>query len=136
LTFLHSTCQSIQMCLTWPVTRAAESWKKVETPRRAKGEFRMRERKQRQDLGDLENIFRSSLWLEGLEPKPNGRHEDSGKQGRRQLGCAQKYIPFLFLFLLSHYCTGGILWHLQQCLQYILVKFTLSIILLYPPSHS
>jgi hypothetical protein len=34
-------------------------------------------------------------------------------------------------FLLS--CTGGTLCHLQKCLQCIIVEFTPSIILLYPP---
>jgi hypothetical protein len=34
-------------------------------------------------------------------------------------------------------CTRGTLWHLQKCLQYILVKLTPSTILLYPTSfHS
>jgi hypothetical protein len=31
------------------------------------------------------------------------------------------------------YCTGRTLWHLQKCIQYILFKFTPSIILLYLP---
>jgi hypothetical protein len=41
---------------------------------------------------------------------------------------------FILIFLLSYYCcTGDTLWHLQKFLQYIIVKFTPSIILLYPP---
>jgi hypothetical protein len=42
---------------------------------------------------------------------------------------------FFYQFLLLYCCcTGDTLWHLEKCLQYILVKFTPSIILLYPPS--
>jgi hypothetical protein len=38
----------------------------------------------------------------------------------------------LHYFLLAYYCyTEDTLWHLQRCLQYILVRFTPSIILLY-----
>jgi hypothetical protein len=37
------------------------------------------------------------------------------------------------LFLLPYYCFSVILWHLQKCLQYILVKFTPSIVLHYLP---
>jgi hypothetical protein len=54
--------------------------------------------------------------------------------------CLWSYVksPFIFLFnfLLSYYCfTGSSFWHLQKCLQYILAKFTHSIILLdHPPS--
>jgi hypothetical protein len=36
-----------------------------------------------------------------------------------------------FLFLSYYCCSGGTLWHLQKCLQYILVRFAPSIILLY-----
>jgi hypothetical protein len=36
-----------------------------------------------------------------------------------------------FLFLLPYYCTGGTLWHLQKCLQYILNSPHLSFI---PPT--
>jgi hypothetical protein len=39
----------------------------------------------------------------------------------------------LILFLLPYYCySGGALYYLQKCMQYILVKFTPSITLLYP----
>jgi hypothetical protein len=41
------------------------------------------------------------------------------------------YSPSLFKILfLSYCCSGDTLWHLQKCLQYILVKFTPSIMLL------
>jgi hypothetical protein len=47
-------------------------------------------------------------------------------------------ILYLFLIfnLLAYYsCTGSTLWHLQKCLQYILVRFTPSIFFLYVPPH-
>jgi hypothetical protein len=41
----------------------------------------------------------------------------------------------LFYFLLSYYCcTRGTLWYLRKCLQYIIVEFIPSSILLYPSS--
>jgi hypothetical protein len=45
------------------------------------------------------------------------------------------FLPLFHLFVLSYYgCARGILWYLQKCLQYIFVKFTPSIILLYSPT--
>jgi hypothetical protein len=44
---------------------------------------------------------------------------------------------FIFYFILYYHIIvilGVQLWHLQKCLQYILVKLTPSIILLYPLS--
>jgi hypothetical protein len=44
--------------------------------------------------------------------------------------------PYSFLFFILYFyycCTGSTLWHLQSFLQYIIVKFTFSVILLYPP---
>jgi hypothetical protein len=44
------------------------------------------------------------------------------------------YLLFEFLFLLGYYCCiVGTFWHLEKCMQYILVTLTLSIILLYTP---
>jgi hypothetical protein len=55
-------------------------------------------------------------------------------------GCAHvicKYYTFLFFtFHFLYDCSGGTLGYLQKCLQYILVRFTLSDILLLPLSHS
>jgi hypothetical protein len=44
------------------------------------------------------------------------------------------YFFLILFFIVLLFCTGDTLWHLQKCLQCILVKFTTSIILLYPLS--
>jgi hypothetical protein len=55
-------------------------------------------------------------------------------------GVSRSVCTFLLFFrmagfLLAYYCcTGGTLQHFQKYLEYILVRFTLSIILLYPSS--
>jgi hypothetical protein len=49
------------------------------------------------------------------------------------------FVFFLFIYLLAyHSCTGGILWPLQKCLQYIFIKINplhLSLLSLLPPSQ-
>jgi hypothetical protein len=43
------------------------------------------------------------------------------------------FIFYFFIFI-SYYCyTGGTLWYFQKCIQYILVKFTPSNILIFLP---
>jgi hypothetical protein len=45
------------------------------------------------------------------------------------------FVLCSFKILFPYYCcTGGMLWHLQKSLQFILIKFIPSIILLYPLS--
>jgi hypothetical protein len=46
---------------------------------------------------------------------------------------AVKKMWFFSLHLIFFYCTEGALWHLPKFLQCLIVKFTASIILLYPP---
>jgi hypothetical protein len=42
------------------------------------------------------------------------------------------WLHFHILFSVAYYCcTESTLWHIQKCLQYVLVRFTPSIILLY-----
>jgi hypothetical protein len=43
------------------------------------------------------------------------------------------FLSFIYLFIYVYSCIGGPLCHLQKFLPYIIVKFALSIILLYPP---